>query len=219
MKIHKEGYKILVVSLVMFLAILMIENIFLKDFSCVLYLTASLLLIFYILIIRFFRVPLFKIEINENHILCPANGKVVVIEEVLETEYYNEKRLQISVFMSPNDVHVNRYSMSGIVKYSKYHPGKFLVAWHPKSSTENERTTIVVENEKGISILTRQIAGFVARRIVCYAKLGDIAQQGEELGFIKFGSRVDLLLPLDVKVQVKVNQKVVGGKTVIASFI
>ncbi len=120
--------------------------------------------------------------------------------------------------MSPNDVHVNRYSMSGIVKYSKYHPGKFLVAWHPKSSTENERTTIVVENENGINILTRQIAGFVARRIVCYSKKGDIAKQGEELGFIKFGSRVDLLLPLDVKVNVNINQKVIGGKTVIASF-
>lgn len=218
MKIHKEGYKILAVSFSMFLVILLIENIYLHNFPILFYLTFIIFLLLYILIIRFFRVPIFKIEINENQILCPANGKVVVIEEVEETEYFKDKRLQISVFMSPNDVHVNRYSMSGVVKYSKYHPGKFLVAWHPKSSTENERTTIVVENKKGVSILTRQIAGFVARRIVCYSKVGDIAQQGEELGFIKFGSRVDLLLPLNVKVNVNINQKVVGGKTVIASF-
>ena len=218
MKIHKEGYKILVISFALFLAILSFEKAFIRDYSCIFYLTASILSILYILIIRFFRVPLFDIEVNENNILCPANGKVVVIEEVEETEYFKDKRLQISVFMSPNDVHVNRYSMSGIVKFSKYHPGKFLVAWHPKSSTENERTTIVVENEKGISILTRQIAGFVARRIVCYSQVGDIAQQGDELGFIKFGSRVDLFLPLDVKVKVNINQKVIGGKTVIASF-
>ncbi|MFZ4740678.1 MAG: phosphatidylserine decarboxylase family protein [Bacteroidales bacterium] len=218
MKIHKEGYKILVVSFALFLAILSFEKAFLRDYPCIFYLTAIILSILYILIIRFFRVPLFDIEVNKNNILCPANGKVVVIEEVEETEYFKDKRLQISVFMSPNDVHVNRYSMSGVVKYSKYHPGKFLVAWHPKSSTENERTTIVVENENGIKILTRQIAGFVARRIICYSKVGDIAQQGEELGFIKFGSRVDLFLPLDVKVKVNINQKVIGGKTVIASF-
>jgi len=218
MKIHKEGYKILVISFALFLAILSFEKAFIRDYSCIFYLTASFLSILYILIIRFFRVPLFDIEVNENNILCPANGKVVVIEEVEETEYFKDKRLQISVFMSPNDVHVNRYSMSGVVKYSKYHPGKFLVAWHPKSSTENERTTIVVENENGIKILTRQIAGFVARRIICYSKVGDIAQQGEELGFIKFGSRVDLFLPLDVKVKVKINQEVIGGKTIIASF-
>ncbi|NVN95914.1 MAG: phosphatidylserine decarboxylase family protein [Bacteroidetes bacterium] len=218
MKIHKEGYKILVISFALFLAILSFEKAFIRDYSCIFYLTASILSILYILIIRFFRVPLFAIEVNENNILCPANGEVVVIEEVEETEYFKDKRLQVSVFMSPNDVHVNRYSMSGIVKFSKYHPGKFLVAWHPKSSTENERTTIVVENEKGISILTRQIAGFVARRIVCFSQVGDIAQQGDELGFIKFGSRVDLFLPLDVKVKVNINQKVIGGKTVIASF-
>lgn len=218
MKIHKEGYKILVISFALFLAILSFEKAFIREYSCIFYLTASILSVLYILIIRFFRVPLFDIEVNENNILCPANGKVVVIEEVEETEYFKDKRLQISVFMSPNDVHVNRYSMSGVVKYSKYHPGKFLVAWHPKSSTENERTTIVVENENGIKILTRQIAGFVARRIICYSKIGDIAQQGEELGFIKFGSRVDLFLPLDVKVKVNINQKVIGGKTIIASF-
>ncbi|MFZ4400248.1 MAG: phosphatidylserine decarboxylase family protein [Bacteroidales bacterium] len=218
MKIHKEGFKILVVSFSLFLGILLIEKIYLYKIPSLFFFSSIILSFFYILIIRFFRVPIFKIETNENQILCPANGKVVVIEEVEETEYFKDKRLQISVFMSPNDVHVNRYSMSGKVKYSKYHPGKFLVAWHPKSSTENERTTIVVENQNGVSILTRQIAGFVARRIVCYSKVGDIAQQGEELGFIKFGSRVDLLLPLNVKVNVNINQKVVGGKTVIASF-
>jgi phosphatidylserine decarboxylase len=191
---------------------------YLYDNNLLFYISLGLLSVIYILIVRFFRVPLFTIESNENHILCPANGKVVVIEEVEETEYFNDKRLQISVFMSPNDVHVNRYSIDGNVIYSKYHPGKFLVAWHPKSSTENERTTIVVENKNGIRILCRQIAGFVARRIVCYAKAGDIAVQGQELGFIKFGSRVDLFLPLDVIVKVDINQKVVGGKTIIASF-
>ncbi|MCX6231525.1 MAG: phosphatidylserine decarboxylase family protein [Bacteroidetes bacterium] len=218
MKIHKEGYKILLYSFLLFLAIMMLEKIYLQDFNILFYFTLGVLSIFYILIIRFFRVPLFTVDKNDNHILCPANGKVVVIEEVEETEYFKDKRLQISVFMSPNDVHVNRYSMDGNVIFSKYHPGKFLVAWHPKSSTENERTTIVVENKNGIKILTRQIAGFVARRIVCYAKAGDTAIQGNELGFIKFGSRVDLFLPLDVKVNVSVNQKVVGGKTIIASF-
>ncbi|MFZ4414466.1 MAG: phosphatidylserine decarboxylase family protein [Bacteroidales bacterium] len=218
MKIHKEGFRILAVTITLFIAILLAEHIYLKEYPIIFQLSIIIFTVMYILVIRFFRVPIFKIETNENQILCPANGKVVVIEEVEETEYFKDRRLQISVFMSPNDVHVNRYSMSGIVKYSKYHPGKFLVAWHPKSSTENERTTIVVENENGIKILTRQIAGFVARRIVCYSKQGDIAKQGEELGFIKFGSRVDLLLPLGVKVNVNINQKVIGGKTVIASF-
>jgi len=218
MKIHKEGYKILVVSLAIFLGIIALENIYLKEFTCLIYTTTLLLLILYILIVRFFRVPIFDIEINENIVLCPANGKIVVIEEVDEPEFLKEKRKQVSVFMSPNDVHVNRYPISGKVIYSKYHQGKFLVAWHPKSSTENERTTVVVENDKAVRILIRQIAGAVARRIVCYSKTGDNVLQGNELGFIKFGSRVDLFLPLDAKIKVGINQKVVGGKTVIAEL-
>ena len=218
MKIHKEGYKILIVTFLIFSGIIALENILLSDFTCIVYSSIILLTVLYILILRFFRVPLFDVEINEKNIICPANGKVVVIEEVFEPEFLKENTRQISVFMSPNDVHVNRYSISGKVIYSKYHPGKFLVAWHPKSSTENERTTIVVENESGIKVLTRQIAGAVARRIVCYSKVGDKAIQGNELGFIKFGSRVDLFLPLDAKVKVELNQKVIGGKTVIAEF-
>lgn len=218
MKIHKEGYKILIVTFLIFSGIIALENILLSDFTCIVYSSIILLTVLYILILRFFRVPLFEVEINEKNIICPANGKVVVIEEVFEPEFLKENTRQISVFMSPNDVHVNRYSVSGKVIYSKYHPGKFLVAWHPKSSTENERTTIVVENERGIKVLTRQIAGAVARRIVCYSKVGDKAIQGNELGFIKFGSRVDLFLPLDAKVKVELNQKVIGGKTVIAEF-
>jgi phosphatidylserine decarboxylase len=218
MKIHKEGYRILIISFAVFAGIIVLENMFLSSFTCIIYSTIFLLSVLYILIIRFFRVPIFDININENFILCPANGKVVVIEEVFEPEFLKENRRQISVFMSPNDVHVNRYSISGRVIFSKYHPGKFLVAWHPKSSTENERTTIVVENTKGIKILTRQIAGAVARRIVCYSKVGDTAIQGEELGFIKFGSRVDLFLPLNAKIKVNLNQKVIGGKTIIAEL-
>jgi phosphatidylserine decarboxylase len=219
MKIHKEGYKILLVSLALFLGIIALEIIYLKEFTYIIYLTVILLSVLYILIVRFFRVPIFEIERNENLILCPANGKVVVIEEVNEPEFLNEKRRQISIFMSPNDVHVNRYPLSGKVIFFKYHPGKFLVAWHPKSSTENERTTVVIENDKGVQILIRQIAGAVARRIVCYSNVGDIVDQGNELGFIKFGSRVDLFLPLNARINIEINQKVVGGKTVIAEII
>ena len=156
--------------------------------------------------------------VDKNKIVCPCDGKVVVIEEVEEPEFFKDKRLQISVFMSPNNVHVNRYSVGGIVKYMRYHPGKYLVAWHPKSSTENERTTVVVEMDNGTQILSRQIAGALARRIVCYSKEGMNVNQSDELGFIKFGSRVDLFLPTNVKVEVEINQIVKGGQTIIASF-
>ncbi|MGZ6540159.1 MAG: phosphatidylserine decarboxylase family protein, partial [Bacteroidia bacterium] len=168
--------------------------------------------------LQFFRNPKRTIVINENNIIAPADGKVVVIEEVTESEYFKDKRIQISIFMSPINVHINRYPISGIVKYSKYHPGLFLVAWHPKSSTDNERTTIVVEHKNGQQILFRQIAGAMARRIVNYAKEGDNAVQGDEFGFIKFGSRVDLLLPTSIKVKVALEQKVKGRQTVIATF-
>jgi phosphatidylserine decarboxylase len=169
-------------------------------------------------VLQFFRNPKRKTPVNPNHVICPADGKVVVIEEVEETEYFKDKRIQVSVFMSPINVHVNRFPVAGIVKYAKYHPGLYLVAWHPKSSTENERTSIVVETEKGQQVLFRQIAGALARRIVYYCNEGDQAQQGGEFGFIKFGSRVDLYFPLGTKINVELNQVVRGGETVLATW-
>jgi phosphatidylserine decarboxylase len=169
------------------------------------------------LVLQFFRNPIRKTEAKENEIVAPADGKIVVIEEVNETEYFKDKRIQVSIFMSPINVHVNRYPISGTVKYAKYHPGKYLVAWHPKSSTENERTTVVVENKK-IAILFRQIAGALAKRIVMYSKINDKAQQGDDYGFIKFGSRVDLFFPVGTKINVELNQKVKGNKTIIAQY-
>ena len=169
-------------------------------------------------VLQFFRNPAIDIDVNPKHILAPADGKVVVIEEVEETEFLNEKRIQISIFMSPLNVHVNRNPVSGIVKYIKYHPGKYLVAWHPKSSTNNERTTVAYELSDGVQILTRQIAGAVARRIKWYIKENDMVDQGQEFGFIKFGSRLDVFVPLDVKINVAINQKTKGGKTVLAEL-
>ena len=218
MKLHKEGNRILITSLGIFAAILIIEKLLLPTCSIVFYISSFILFVLYFLIVRFFRMPNRTMLIDKNKIICPCDGKVVVIEEAEEPEYFQDKRMQISVFMSPNNVHVNRYSVSGIVRYFKYHPGKYLVAWHPKSSTENERTTVVVEMDIGTKILTRQIAGAVARRIICYSKEGMKVNQCDELGFIKFGSRVDLFLPTNVKVEVEINQIVKGGQTVIASF-
>ena len=176
------------------------------------------LLVFLILILQFFRNPKRHTSINEKQVVSPVDGKVVVIEEVFEKEYFKEKRLQVSVFMSPINVHVTRYPISGNVIYSKYHAGKYLVAWHPKASEENERTTIVVENESYGKVLYRQIAGALAKRIVNYAKQNDKVIQGSDSGFIKFGSRVDLFLPLDTKIKVTLNQKVRGGESVIAEI-
>jgi phosphatidylserine decarboxylase len=173
-------------------------------------------LLFLLLVLQFFRNPIRTVTINDNHIIAPVDGKVVVIEEVFEPEYFNDKRMQVSIFMSPINVHVTRYAISGKVKFSKYHPGKYLVAWHPKASTENERTTVVIENKVFGEILYRQIAGALARRIVNYAEEGTDVIQGEDAGFIKFGSRVDLFLPLGTKINVQLNQKAVGGKTIIA---
>ncbi len=170
-----------------------------------------------IIILQFFRNPKRTVVLNENHILAPVDGKVVVIEEVFESEYFKDKRLQVSIFMSPINVHVTRYAISGLIKFSKYHPGKYLVAWHPKASEENERTTIVVENASFGAILYRQIAGALARRIVNYAQEGMQVEQGTDAGFIKFGSRVDLFLPIGTNINVVLNEKVVGAKTVIAS--
>ena len=176
-----------------------------------------LIFVFFILILQFFRDPKRNTNLDDDHVIAPADGKVVVIEEVFENEYFKGKKRQISIFMSPLNVHVTRYPISGLVKYSKYHPGKYLVAWHPKSSVDNERTTIVVENPSIGEILYRQIAGAVARRIVNYAEEGQQVIQGEDAGFIKFGSRIDIFVPLDMKIRVELDQKTKGGETIIAS--
>ena len=178
---------------------------------------AGVAIVFLVLILQFFRNPKRPIQLNENHAFSPVDGKVVVIEEVFEKEYFKDKRLQISVFMSPINVHVTRYPVGGDVVFSKYHPGKYLVAWHPKASEENERTTVVVKNPLFGEVLHRQIAGALAKRIVNYAKEGQAVPQASESGFIKFGSRVDVYLPLDAKVKVSLNQKVTGGISVLAS--
>lgn len=175
-------------------------------------------LIFYLIILQFFRSPGIITPKNDNHVIAPADGKVVVIENTTETEYFNDKRKQVSIFMSPINVHVNRSPVDGVVKFFKYHAGKYLVAWHPKSSTLNERTTVVVETKDGLQILFRQIAGAMARRIKCYVKEGDQLSQGSEFGFIKFGSRVDVFLPVDAKIKVNINDKTIAGKTVIAEL-
>lgn len=215
--IHKEGRLLLVVLLIVFAganyaAINYIENGLITN---LIILTTVVL---FLLVLQFFRNPPITIKTNDKAIYVPADGKVVVIEEAEETEFLNEKRKQVSIFMSPINVHVNRNPVSGLVKYFKYHPGKYLVAWHPKSSTENERTTIVYETEKGTQILIRQIAGALARRIKWYLEEGQKVDQGSEFGFIKFGSRVDLYLPLDAEIKVEIDQKTKGGRTVIAEL-
>ena len=212
---HKEGHKIIVITLIFVVGcFLLIDSYISITWLSTLIMIA--LLIFLILILQFFRNPKRHTHLDDKQVISPVDGKVVVIEEVFEKEYFKEKRLQISVFMSPINVHVTRYPISGNVIFSKYHPGKYLVAWHPKASEENERTTVVVENEAYGKVLHRQIAGALAKRIVNYAKLNNKAVQGGESGFIKFGSRVDLFLPLDTHIKVELNQKVRGGETVIA---
>ena len=213
-KPHKEGVKIIFGSTAMVALFL----ILIDQFVTIEWLRVTLMLVvlaFYILILQFFRNPKRETPINPNHIISSVDGKVVVIEEV-ENEYFKDKRRMVSVFMSPLNVHVTRYPMSGEVVYSKYHPGKYLVAWHPKASEENERTTVVVENTQFGKVLYRQIAGALAKRIVNYAKEGDQAVQGEDAGFIKFGSRVDIYLPLSAKIKVTLGQKVKGGIDIIA---
>lgn len=212
---HKEGARIIlgalaVTALVILLAERYIESYWLLKFIEV------FALIFLILILQFFRNPKRPVDAADHTIIAPVDGKVVVIEEVYEPEYFKEKRLQVSIFMSPINVHVTRYAVNGLVKFSKYHPGKYLVAWHPKASEENERTTIVIENRVFGEVLYRQIAGALARRIVNYAREGMHVVQGTDAGFIKFGSRVDLFLPLGTEIDVKLNQKAIGGKTIIA---
>jgi phosphatidylserine decarboxylase len=217
MGIHKEGYIIILISFIV-LGILSPLSGLIAMPLWLHYIVWILLGLTFFWIVRFFRLPKRILTPDDSLIICSADGEVVAVEEVDESEFFKDKRIQVSVFMSPNNVHVNWSPISGVVKYMKYHPGKYLVAWHPKSSTENERTTIVVENEKGVQVLIRQIAGAMARRIVCYAREGNTIRQGDEIGFIKFGSRVDLFLPLGSNVKVSLGQKVTGKKTVIAEL-
>ncbi len=212
---HKEGSQIIITSfiLVAVIAVLAEYKISLEWLRMIVQATMVILLI---LILQFFRNPKRITPINDKHLIAPVDGKVVIVKEVFEKEYFKDMRLQISIFMSPLNVHVTRYTMSGFVKFSKYHPGKYLVAWHPKSSELNERTSVVIENDKFGEILYRQIAGAVARRIVNYAEIGKKVVQGEDAGFIKFGSRVDLFLPLETNIDVKVNDTVKGGVQKIA---
>ncbi len=214
---HREGQKIIITTFFLVVAILIASQFFLESgwVRITVQIAAFVLLI---MILQFFRNPKRLVTPNFDEILAPVDGKVVAIEEVEEPEYFKDKRRQVSIFMSPINVHVTRYAASGTITYSKYHPGKYLVAWHPKSSTMNERTTVVIHTPKFGEIGYRQIAGAMARRIVNYAEEGEQVTQGQDAGFIKFGSRVDLLLPLDCNITVKLNQKVVGARTCIASL-
>ena len=212
---HKEGHYIITVSFIITAIINLLSRSFI-DNNTLIYLIGIVTIIILILVLQFFRNPKRKAKINDNIIISPVDGKVVAIEKVYEKEYFKDERIQISIFMSPLNVHVTRYASSGKIKFSKYHPGKYLVAWHPKSSEKNERTTVVIENNIFGEILYRQIAGAVARRIVNYAKVGDEVVQGTDAGFIKFGSRVDLFLPLDSKIKVEIDQIVKGAEDTIA---
>ena len=216
MTLHREGYKYIALATIALAATFYFTHAYIPHpYRWIAAVLTFIVFLLWFWIVAFFRMPSRTLTSGADKIICPADGKVVVIEETTETEYFKDKRLQISVFMSPINVHVNRNPISGIVKYMKYHPGKYLVAWHPKSSTENERTTIVLANDKG-EILMRQIAGALARRICYYVKEGDRVLQNDEFGFIRFGSRVDLYLPLGTKVDVKIGDVVKGGVTVIA---
>ena len=216
--IHKEGRTLLFVLLLVIVAIIFAFDYFLPGMNMLRNIVTGIVLVFFLLVLQFFRNPSRNTVKNANHIIAPADGKVVVIEEAEEPEYFKGKRMQISIFMSPFNVHVNRMPAAGKISFFKYHPGKYLVAWHPKSSTENERTTVVVKTQSGTEVLFRQIAGALARRIKWYVKEGDVLDQGQEFGFIKFGSRVDIYLPLDAKVKVKIDEVTTGGETVIAEL-
>lgn len=218
MKIHKEGYTIILISLLIAIALYTLNHLLLIEYPIFYWLLNAFILVMLYLVIQFFRVPKRTAPKGEDLIICPADGKVVVIEEVEETEYFNDRRIQVSIFMSPMNVHANWNPISGITKYYKYHPGKFLVAWHPKSSTENERSTVVTEHKNGKQVLFRQIAGAVARRIVCYAQKDQQVNAGSEFGFIKFGSRIDLLLPLDTELNINLNDVVQGKTTIIGKL-
>lgn len=212
---HKEGFKIIIIALVIVIGLSLLANVFIEHPSIRGGVIISLIILL-LLILQFFRNPKRNFSLNSNQVLSSVDGKVVVIEEVFEKEYFKDKRLQVSVFMSPINVHVTRYPVGGTVTYSKYHPGKYLVAWHPKASEENERTTVVVKNDVIGEVLFRQIAGALAKRIVNYAEEGQKVKQTTDSGFIKFGSRVDIFLPLEAKIKVELNQKVKGGISIIA---
>ena len=218
MTIHKEGRKLLGGLIVVLVIVNGLLYYFLREEEVARYVVLGASIILFLLILQFFRSPRIVTPKNEKHVVAPADGKVVVIEETEETEYLKDRRKQISIFMSPVNVHVNRSPIHGIIKMFKYHPGKYLVAWHPKSSLENERTTMVLKTTKGTEIVVRQIAGAMARRIRWYVEEGNELQQGEEFGFIKFGSRVDVFVPLDAKIKVDIGTKTKGGMTVLAEL-
>jgi phosphatidylserine decarboxylase len=219
MKLHREGFSILLISLFISIAIGFVNYLLFSSECLWLFISVEALNLFILLlIVQFFRIPTRHKDYESDQIVCPADGEVVVIEETLETEYFNDKRIQISVFMSPLNIHANYYPINGTVCYQKYHPGKFLVAWHPKSSTENERTSMVIKTADGAEILVRQIAGAMARRICYYNEVGSVAQQGEEFGFIKFGSRIDVFLPLNTILSIEIGEKVQGKLSILGKL-
>lgn len=218
MYIHKEGYRIIAITTVIVVILLSLMHRFINDWNWYWYTLSAGIIILALIVIRFFRIPARELVHNPNQIIGSADGTIVVIERIIEPEFLKTECIQISTFMSPNNVHVNRYPISGKVIYTNYHNGKYLIAKHPKSSTLNERTTICIETDKGTRIIVRQIAGALARRIVCYAKEGQEVRQGDELGFIKFGSRVDVFIPLDANVHVEIEDKVKGGLSVLATL-
>ena len=218
MRIHREGHTVLFVLLIVLFGLNWIVFAFYPESPLVQNSAILVSVIFYLLILQFFRNPIFEINPNTKHVLAPADGKVVVVEETEETEYFKARKKLVSIFMSPVNVHVNRAPVSGVISFFKYHPGKYLVAWHPKSSTENERTTVAVKMQNGVEVVFRQIAGALARRIKWYIKEGQAIEQGQEFGFIKFGSRVDIFLPLEAKITVSVGDVTRGGRTIIAEL-
>ncbi|MFO7258016.1 MAG: phosphatidylserine decarboxylase family protein [Bacteroidota bacterium] len=218
MTIHKEGRTLLFILLLVLFAINWLLSYLFPENALLQQIAIGVSIVLYFAVLQFFRNPKVVVELNDKQILAPADGKIVAIEETEETEYLKERRTQISIFMSPINVHVNRLPVGGVVSFYRYHPGRYLVAWHPKSSTENERTTLAVRMASGLEILVRQIAGAVARRIRCYVKEGQPVNQGEEFGFIKFGSRVDVFVPTGAQVRVAVGDRTVAGKTVLAEL-
>ncbi|MFA7082229.1 MAG: phosphatidylserine decarboxylase family protein [Bacteroidales bacterium] len=218
MYIHKEGYKIIAATTVIVIVLISLMHHFINSWNWYWYTLSVGIIVLALIIIRFFRIPARELVHNPNQIISSADGTVVVVERIIEPEFLKTECIQISTFMSPNNVHVNRYPISGKVIHTNYHNGKYLIAKHPKSSTLNERTTICIETDKGTKIIVRQIAGALARRIVCYAKEGQEVKQGDELGFIKFGSRVDVFIPLDANVHVEIEDKVKGGLSVLATL-
>ncbi len=218
MTIHKEGYTSIALTVLVIFVLNAVVQFYFPSAHLVKWIIYILSGVLFLIILQFFRSPNIHIDLNETIVLCPADGKVVVIEETEENEFLKDRRIQVSVFMSPINVHVNRNPIAGVISYFKYHKGKYLVAWHPKSSTENERTTIAIQNKNGVTVLFRQIAGALARRIVWYVKEGDQVEQGAQFGFIKFGSRVDVFLPIGTKINVEIGEVVKGGRTLLAEL-